>query len=436
MNTANAPATPGPSLERFSQLTRAWFQDAFAAPTAAQAGAWAAIAAGQDALVVAPTGSGKTLAAHAAGGATRGGRPAGPAAAAAHRRHAHRRHPRRGTAALRAGAPRHPDHHARVAVPAAHLPGQGGIALPRHGDRRRGPFGGRHQAWRPPGSQPGTARRPARAPGAAHRPVRHGPPAGRGGPLPRRRPAGHGGRPAQREGLRPVGGGPGRGPGGDRRGTRAGRRRGCRRGGGRGAGARRDLAAHRGASARTDPGAPLHHRVRQLAPPRRTALRQPQRARRGGDRPNPPWLGQPRAARPDRGGPQGGPPAGGGCDQLAGARHRHGHRRPGGPGGGSHLGGTGPAADRPGGPPGRRHQPRHGVPEVPRRPGRVRGGGRADAERLHRGAALPSQPAGRARAADRRHGGAGRLDGRAAGGAAAALGALRGAAPQCPGERP
>ncbi len=63
MNTANAPATPGPSLERFSQLTRAWFQDAFAAPTAAQAGAWAAIAAGQDALVVAPTGSGKTLAA-------------------------------------------------------------------------------------------------------------------------------------------------------------------------------------------------------------------------------------------------------------------------------------------------------------------------------------------------------------------------------------
>src|SRR6266487_4004450 len=63
MNTANAPATPGPSLERFSQLTRAWFQDAFAAPAAAQAGAWAAIAAGQDALVVAPTGSGKTLAA-------------------------------------------------------------------------------------------------------------------------------------------------------------------------------------------------------------------------------------------------------------------------------------------------------------------------------------------------------------------------------------
>ena len=33
------------------------------APTAAQAGAWHAIAAGQNALVVAPTGSGKTLAA-------------------------------------------------------------------------------------------------------------------------------------------------------------------------------------------------------------------------------------------------------------------------------------------------------------------------------------------------------------------------------------
>ena len=36
---------------------------AFAAPTAAQEGAWRAIGAGRNALVVAPTGSGKTLAA-------------------------------------------------------------------------------------------------------------------------------------------------------------------------------------------------------------------------------------------------------------------------------------------------------------------------------------------------------------------------------------
>jgi ATP-dependent Lhr-like helicase len=50
-------------LERFSTATRAWFRDAFAAPTAAQLGAWDAISRGSHALVVAPTGSGKTLAA-------------------------------------------------------------------------------------------------------------------------------------------------------------------------------------------------------------------------------------------------------------------------------------------------------------------------------------------------------------------------------------
>ena len=50
-------------LDEFGSATRAWFQAAFAAPTAAQAGAWAAIGAGRHALVVAPTGSGKTLAA-------------------------------------------------------------------------------------------------------------------------------------------------------------------------------------------------------------------------------------------------------------------------------------------------------------------------------------------------------------------------------------
>ncbi len=48
---------------RFSPATRAWFDASFAAPTAAQEGAWAAISAGRNALVVAPTGSGKTLAA-------------------------------------------------------------------------------------------------------------------------------------------------------------------------------------------------------------------------------------------------------------------------------------------------------------------------------------------------------------------------------------
>ncbi|MEU4743863.1 DEAD/DEAH box helicase, partial [Actinosynnema sp. NPDC023658] len=50
-------------LDRFSPATRQWFAGAFAAPTAAQAGAWEAAAEGEHALVIAPTGSGKTLAA-------------------------------------------------------------------------------------------------------------------------------------------------------------------------------------------------------------------------------------------------------------------------------------------------------------------------------------------------------------------------------------
>jgi ATP-dependent Lhr-like helicase len=54
--------TPDPTA-RFAPATRAWFDAAFAAPTAAQVGAWDAVAAQAHALVVAPTGSGKTLAA-------------------------------------------------------------------------------------------------------------------------------------------------------------------------------------------------------------------------------------------------------------------------------------------------------------------------------------------------------------------------------------
>ncbi|MEU5939158.1 DEAD/DEAH box helicase [Micromonospora sp. NPDC047548] len=47
----------------FGAATREWFTAAFAAPTPAQTGAWHSVAAGRNALVVAPTGSGKTLAA-------------------------------------------------------------------------------------------------------------------------------------------------------------------------------------------------------------------------------------------------------------------------------------------------------------------------------------------------------------------------------------
>ncbi|RZT76939.1 Lhr family ATP dependent helicase [Micromonospora violae] len=58
-----ADADAGAVLAGFGPATRAWFDNAFAAPTAAQTGAWRSVAAGRNALVVAPTGSGKTLAA-------------------------------------------------------------------------------------------------------------------------------------------------------------------------------------------------------------------------------------------------------------------------------------------------------------------------------------------------------------------------------------
>jgi ATP-dependent Lhr-like helicase len=53
----------GDVLAAFSQPTRAWFTEAFAEPTRAQAGGWRAIASGRHTLIHAPTGSGKTLAA-------------------------------------------------------------------------------------------------------------------------------------------------------------------------------------------------------------------------------------------------------------------------------------------------------------------------------------------------------------------------------------
>jgi len=60
---ANGAAAGADPLAGFSALTREWFTGAFTEPTAAQAGAWASIAGGDNTLVIAPTGSGKTLAA-------------------------------------------------------------------------------------------------------------------------------------------------------------------------------------------------------------------------------------------------------------------------------------------------------------------------------------------------------------------------------------
>jgi ATP-dependent Lhr-like helicase len=51
------------ALAPFSPAVRDWFEGVFDAPTPAQVGGWAAIAAGRHTLIHAPTGSGKTLAA-------------------------------------------------------------------------------------------------------------------------------------------------------------------------------------------------------------------------------------------------------------------------------------------------------------------------------------------------------------------------------------
>ena len=219
------------ALDRFSEATRAWFTGAFEQPTAAQEGAWDAISSGEHALVVAPTGSGKTLAAFLwsldrlaaapppadeqhrcrvlyvsplkalavdvernlraplAGigqAAARLGlaRPGDPG------RHPVRRHPRRRAPRVRPPAAGHPDHHARVAVPAADQLGARGAARRRDGDRRRGARRRRHQARRAPGGLPRPARRAARPAGPADRPVGHGAPDRGGRHLPRRRAAG------------------------------------------------------------------------------------------------------------------------------------------------------------------------------------------------------------------------------------------------------
>ncbi|MEW5991140.1 MAG: DEAD/DEAH box helicase [Chloroflexota bacterium] len=63
MTTTIEPAPAVDPLAPFSAPVRAWFEGAFEAPTPAQAGGWASIAACNHTLIHAPTGSGKTLAA-------------------------------------------------------------------------------------------------------------------------------------------------------------------------------------------------------------------------------------------------------------------------------------------------------------------------------------------------------------------------------------
>ena len=129
-----------------------------------------------------------------------------------------------------------------------------------------------------------------------------------------------------------------------------------------------------------------------------------ERARRGEHRARPPRVAGARGAAGRRGAAEGGRAAVPGRDVVAGARHRHGRGRPRAAGRVAEVGHRRPAADRPRRPQRRRHVEGPHLPEVPRRPARVRGGRAAHARGQDRDHGRPAQPARRARPADRRDG--------------------------------
>jgi hypothetical protein len=201
------------------------------------------------------------------------------------------------------------------------------------------------------------------------------------------------------------------------------------------------LAGGAPAPARPRARAPLDPDLRQRPPARRAAGRQAQRAPRRPQREpscaprastgptsrprwprprrsrhrsssRPPRVAVARTPAPGRGRAQVGTAPRAGRHLQPRARHRHGGGRPGRPGLLPRSGQPRAAAHRPRRPPGGRAVAWRAVPEVPRRPGRDRGRGPADARRGDRVHPLPTQPAGRARPADRGDGGDGRVGGR------------------------
>ena len=184
--------------------------------------------------------------ARAAGGHSRCRRAARPRAAQHHHGAPDRRHAGGRAPPAREASAGHPRHHARVALPAAHVRRTRRAPQRRDGHRGRGPCGGGDEARGPSGAQPRAPRLPAAGARTAHRPVGDGAAAGGGGALSRRRAAGRGRRGARRQAARPLDRGAGRGPGRARaaRRTRAERER-VRRGG-----ADQRLAARGGAPAR------------------------------------------------------------------------------------------------------------------------------------------------------------------------------------------
>ena len=217
------------------------------------------------------------------------GAPAGPGTTQCHRRRSLRRHLGGRPASAGHPAAGHPDHHPGVAVPDADLRRAGPAAVGSHGDRRRGPRPGRHQARRSSGPIARAAggidgrvaaarRRRGAAATAADRPLGHGAARGTGGGLPRRFLSGPGGGSAGREGLGPVDRGPGRGherPCGQRihpdGAAQPGRRSTA-------AAHAVDLAARGEPDPRRHQRAPVDHRVRQLPATGRAADRSSQRA--------------------------------------------------------------------------------------------------------------------------------------------------------------
>src|SRR6266513_2754877 len=140
------------ALDLFSPAAREWFRGAFAAPTEVQERGWRAVAGGRHTLMTAPTGSGKTLAAFLW---CLDRLVSEPEPEAAERCRVLYVSPLKALAVdvernLRAPAAGHPDHDARVAVPAADEPGAPHARERPLGDRRRDPRGRCLEAGSPP----------------------------------------------------------------------------------------------------------------------------------------------------------------------------------------------------------------------------------------------------------------------------------------------